>query len=170
MNDMSDLIKVGDVISSPKFSVGMYSTKFVEYADSDGTEVIECVADKKLPINVNQLNRTSAFKTEKKKDGFVRKRMVDVDVDASDETRGSARFLVVGASMTGGGICYQDHGGRGGDYPDGNQITAVRLDELGEVLEPKELIRFYQTGCFTGMIRDVEVHGRKDSVPVVNFE
>jgi hypothetical protein len=76
-------------------------------------------------------------------------------------------WIVVNAKMDGG-----SHGGRGGmdsDYPDGWHVFARRLDADGNY-DPKGIKwDFYTSGCFSNMLRQVWLTGRKLK-KVVTFE
>lgn len=58
-------------------------------------------------------------------------------------------YIVTNAKMTGGGTGMGPHD----VYPDGWEVTATRV-------EGEDVIRFFQSGCFTCLIREVEVVGK----------
>jgi len=65
---------------------------------------------------------------------------------------GGHEYVVEDARMTGGGTGHGAHD----VYPDGWQVRARRLDNGN--YDPKGRLRtFYMSGCFNGMIREVEV-------------
>jgi hypothetical protein len=62
--------------------------------------------------------------------------------------------VVEEAKMAGGGSAmFNDH------YDDGWYVQARRLDDKGEYNPEGELIRFYQSGCFTNKAEEVELVG-----------
>ena len=78
------------------------------------------------------------------------------NVDATDKTRGRARFVVEATEMTGGGTGH----GPGDVYPDGWHVTARRLRDDGAYDPDGEVIRFYQTGCFNCMVEAPSIVGK----------
>jgi len=60
-------------------------------------------------------------------------------------------YIVIKTSEEGGG---PDGGMRGEAYPDGHNVKCVKSDNN------KIKISFYQTGCFTAMIKEIEPIGK----------
>ena len=61
------------------------------------------------------------------------------------------KWIVVKTAMTGGGTGHGPHD----VYPSGHEVTCERVVERS--YDYKMRISFYQTGCFTAMIREGEV-------------
>jgi hypothetical protein len=70
----------------------------------------------------------------------------------ADPARGEAVFRVESVSVARGGEAHGPHD----VYPDGLRVVAVRLLD-GQPTD--ERIAFYQGGCFSGRVDDVEVVG-----------
>jgi hypothetical protein len=130
-------IEVGDVVVSPAFAYG-YSNGNKTFITVDGRT--------KRSMVTYYPSGTSA------------------DLGAYDPSRGEAKFVVVRAEMEGG----QEGGGMNGhdSYPDGLHIMARRLTARGKYDEHGELIVFYMSGCFNGMIpkTKVKVVGRMKQI------
>jgi hypothetical protein len=82
--------------------------------------------------------------TERGEDGWERKRETKLDA-ALDFT--GVEWVVVDAKMGGGGTAHGPHD----VYPDGWMVTATRKDD------PKVTLRFYQSGCFNGLLTPEEI-------------
>ena len=80
----------------------------------------------------------------------------NINPEGHDETRPDAKFVVIRASMSGGGTGMGPHD----IYPDGWYIEARRLNNDGTDDGKGEIVEFYQTGCFTCMSWPVVV-GKK---------
>jgi len=93
-------------------------------------------------------------------DGFSRDVEHELDVDATDESRGTARFRVIAVEMCGGGTGHGDHD----VYPSGWRVTAVRVADKHEIIE------FYQTGCFNCMVKEPEILGNVMDKTGAGFE
>jgi len=63
----------------------------------------------------------------------------------------AGRYVVTATAMKGGGTAHGPHD----VYPDGHHVKAERMDE-----DDRTVVEFYQTGCFTAMIPDIEPVGR----------
>lgn len=61
----------------------------------------------------------------------------------------AGKYVVLRTAMDGGGIGH----GPGDTYPDGHHVFCEQLQA------PHLKVDFYQTGCFTAMIEDIEVVG-----------
>lgn len=124
------LAQVGDRIRSKDFINGRVNTR----------GYIEVGYNVRYPHKV--------FKRERwhKGDGWYKDVENCVDLSARDETRGEAVFLVISAAYSGEGY---GHGSN--DYfPPGWEVTAIREDDN------LEIIKFYQSGCFDHMVKDIE--------------
>lgn len=84
--------------------------------------------------------------------------------DRTDGTRNGAYFVVESTGYTGGGT---GHGPRD-IYPDGRQVLARRLNDDHTYNPQGEVAMFYQTGCFSNMIKNPEVVGKMRQV--ITFE
>lgn len=75
----------------------------------------------------------------------------------------SLEYLVIGAGLGGGGTGH----GPTDIYPDGWQVTIQKLDEAGSYNPKTKRITFYQSGCFSNKILEVEVVGKMKRI--VNY-
>lgn len=123
---------VGDVITSPKFAFG--------YTDSGGKIAIDGKSTShqvQIPVSTKERLEIAA------KTGVIVPDYRIEDYGAYDESRGTAQFVVIDASMQGGGIAMNAD-----RYPHGYHITAQRLKD-GKFDPEGEVIHFYLSGAFT---------------------
>lgn len=70
-----------------------------------------------------------------------------LDLDLSEKTFDASvyagEYAVLYAASNGGGYCHD------GNYPNGWHVYCQKMDD------PSVMVDFYQTGCFTAMIRDI---------------
>lgn len=134
----------GDIIVSKRFIYGYknYSQpSIIEVGDNSPHHVIgRKMTDKEIVTYVETHHRMPPD------------RYIDEDLGVPDQSRGIAKFVVIDGVMSGGGTA------QGNDvYPDGWHVLARRLNNQG-LFDPKgEVIAFYMTGCFIGMIPPEEV-------------
>lgn len=77
---------------------------------------------------------------------------IDPSYDGRDALRASAEFVVEKACSDGGGTGHGPHD----VFPNGWHVTARRLFADGTYNARGEVITFYQSGCFEGMVKEVE--------------
>lgn len=141
--ETENLPNVGDVITSKKFAFGYYDEQRTVIT-VDGTTTSHPVTsfldnDERL-----ELAATS---------GQIPPEKETVEFGAYDPSRAKAKFVVEEAGMQGGG-----HSGRGdGDYPDGWHVKARRLNNDDSYDPNGEVICFYMSGCFNGVIKPTNV-------------
>lgn len=146
--DRTNKANLGDVIRSEQFAFGYYASQ----RNSDGnlvpkTDVI--TVDGKTREHPVQFRRSGTAQDQKTE-------FETVELGAYDESRGLAQFVVENAQMQGGGTGH----GPGDVFPDGWYVQARKLDETGSYNPNGELVQFYQSGCFTGLIPEVELVGK----------
>jgi len=133
----------GDVIASEKFVFGECSS-----------------AGRPISVGLDRRHRSEGSPertTTLLDDGtkVIIERPVDLyRYDRSDETRKNASFVVEETKMQGG--CEQ------AGYPDGQHVTARRLNADGTYNPTGELICFYMSGFFMNKIEEVELRWRMD--------
>ncbi|MBE4286747.1 hypothetical protein HJ070_22990 [Vibrio parahaemolyticus] len=101
-------------------------------------DVIELTADHKVyaevPCHFVYANRKGDFSLTQH----------DVQLSGDFEYL-QGKYIVIKTEMTGGGTGH----GANDVYPDGHKVTCKREDG-------KYTVSFYQSGCFTAMIKDIE--------------
>jgi hypothetical protein len=142
---------IGDIIRSEKFAYGMYGytwNPFEEFAQSESVIEVD--------------GKTEEYPVKCRKPGTpwdAPSEYIAVDRAAYDPSRGKAQFVVEKADMQGGGrAMFNDY------YPDGWHVTARRLNDDRSYNPKGEIIQFYQSGCFTTNIGEVELVGMKDEI------
>ncbi len=146
--------QVGDIIKSSKFAFGYY-----DYEDNaDGTlSLLKTKITVDGRTTLQKIGYAGVCPTCKRSSfGSNLEHMQEIEVGAYDESRGEALFVVVTACLDGGG---EGHG-PGDTYPDGWHIKARRLNDDGTYNSNGEWIDFYQSGCFTNLIREIEIVGK----------
>lgn len=136
---------LGDIIRSEDFTFGYYDTAY------DDSKYLVPIKDR---IIVD--GKTKKHIVEFRKPGTAWNKPVEyesIELGAYDPSRGEALFVVETACMQGGGIGH----GPNDIYPDGWYIKARRLNENGSYNPNGELISFYQSGCFTCLIPQVDL-------------
>lgn len=73
-----------------------------------------------------------------------------------DTARLCGRYVVEEVSCSGGGTQLSMSGGTE-EWPDGHHVVARRLSPEGDYDENGEAVTFYQTGCFTAMVKPDEI-------------
>jgi hypothetical protein len=139
---MSNLPQQGDVITSPKFAFGSFDSNGRFWVD--GTTRVHSVTKRLTEDERVEL----AAKT-----GKIPPKQEVTRTPTYDEARGTARFVVTNAKMTGGGTGHGPHD----TFPDGWQIEARKLAQDGSYDPSGETIYFYMTGCFTTMVHPGEL-------------
>lgn len=153
------LAKIGDIIRSEKFSYGYReSRRGIIFVDGE-TKSMPVICPKTL----TDKERASIYK----KTGKIPPKVIEIQKDygAYNKSRGSAKFVVESALMTGG-----TGPGAHDPYPDGWEVIARRLNQDGSYNRYGELIQFYLSGCFKNQIdaNDVEILGNmKDELPFI---
>lgn len=142
---------IGDVIRASEFEYGYYSYIHEdEHLHIDKSRIFVDGETKSRPIQF----RKPGTPWDKPAEYF------SADIGAYDPSRGEALFVVERAEMTGGGTGHGAHD----VYPDGWNIAARRLHQDGTYNPKGEVINFYQSGSFTGLIPEVEVVDRMKMV------
>lgn len=82
---------------------------------------------------------------------------LDIKTDLAEQVFDTSKFVgeyvVYAVKCEGGGTC---NGVNGPDsYPDGHHVFCVKKDD------PEITVDFYQTGCFTAIIKDIEPIGHE---------
>lgn len=162
-------LQVGDVINLEKGHkvYGVIPEKFV-YSNRKmsnklaSTEVkIGDLLRNKLELEeekegmVNKIIELFKEKLGAKIDKEATREFVRANITYSEETYDTSQFtgeyVVIKADMTGGGYGH----GHGDTYSDGWEVTCKKLKN--EEWDDKGLeVSFYQSGCFTSMITDIE--------------
>lgn len=142
------LPEVGDVIMSKKFAGGEYR--------GDSKKVIDVDGDIRPHISSRYLSEDERV-TMAAKTGKIPPKLVETDRSAYDPSRATAKFVVESAKFSGG-----SPPGTHDPFPDGWHIKARRLNKNGTYSPKGELICFYMTGSFIGLIepKDVEIVGK----------
>ena len=139
---------LGDIIMSEKFAFGYYDSQ----KNPKGYWV-----PKKDVITVDGKTREYPVRFTKPGTEWDQKYEKEtVEHGAYDESRKLAQFVVESAQMELGGTGH----GLGDTFPDGWYVQARRLNEDGSYNSNGELIKFYQSGCSTCLIPEVELVGR----------
>jgi hypothetical protein len=140
---------VGDVIVSQKFAFGCYASEEKDIVEVDG-KTRSCPVT--FPISEDERVAAAA------KSGKIPPKARTVELGAYDPSRARAKFVVEAANMQGGGTGH----GPGDVYPDGWHVRARRLNGNGTYDRNGEMIEFYMTGCFIGLIKaeEVEIIGK----------
>ncbi len=142
------LPQVGDVIRSDRF---IYGEKSFDKSDK---RIIVGRHEPKYIVSEHLTDGEIAkivLKTKKMPKGDSL--WIDRDYGSPDLSRGKAEYVVIEASMQGGGTGHGQHD----VFPDGWHIVAKRL-KPGRKWDPRgEEIAFYMTGCFINMIAPDEV-------------
>lgn len=86
-----------------------------------------------LPVNKEQIS------------DFIDSLRIDTSEKTFDTSIYAGEYKVLIAGLDGGGHCND------GDYPDGWHVFCYKLDSPTEVQ-----VDFYQTGCFTAVIEEIE--------------
>lgn len=76
----------------------------------------------------------------------------------------AGKYVVTDTSLSGGGGAPHD------SYPDGWHVIAQKLSKDGHHTGKGVVINFYQTGCFTAMIKPEEIAPVGTMVKKVTFE
>lgn len=139
------LPNIGDVITSCAFAYGHYEREDKKLIAVDGTTTKHPVT-----FDMSEDERVSLAA----KSGSIPPRTRTIELGAYDQSRANAKFVVETANMQGGGIGQ----GAGDVYPDGWYIRARRLNHDGTYDQNNEIIGFYMSGYFTGMIEPKDVH------------
>jgi len=134
---------IGDIINSEEFAFGYYESKY----DSNGYMHI----DKDKSITVDGRTETYPFQYYNSKNSDSDSKLLTTDLSAYNKSRGQANFIVEDARLS---------DGSGNDWPDGWRIIARRLSKDNFYNPKGELIQFYQSGCFSCMIKEVNVVGK----------
>lgn len=143
MANMTLEAKLGDIIRSEKFAYGCYETEF----NNEGyLQMVKGIID----VDGSTREQIASYIDPESK--VRHPSYKSIDIAAYDPSRGNALFVVEEARMEGGGTAmFNDY------YPDGWHVKARRLDSNRDYEPNGELIRFYQSGCFTTNIGDVEL-------------
>lgn len=143
---------LGDIIKSEKFAYGYYDGRFNEKG---------YIFPIKNLITVDGETKEYPMKFRKPGTPWDKEAEYEtVELSAYDESRSSARFVVERAELDGGGTGHGPHD----IFPDGWYIKARRLNDDGTYNPNGELIQFYQSGCFTGLIPEVELVGKMKQI------
>jgi hypothetical protein len=89
---------------------------------------------------------TVVYWKETNEDGWYRDRQTELSTKCTDATLTEATWVVTKTQLTGGG----NNGRPYDDYPDGHRVVARRVGGT-------EIVEFYQSGCFRGMILPEEI-------------
>lgn len=143
MANMTLEAKLGDIIRSEKFAYGCYETEF----NNEGyLQMVKGIID----VDGSTREQIASYIDPESK--VRHPSYKSIDIAAYDPSRGNALFVVEEARMEGGGTAmFNDY------YPDGWHVKARRLGPNENYDSDGELIRFYQSGCFTTNIGDVEL-------------
>ena len=145
MNRNTNLPSVGDRSISAKFAFGYYHDETRKLLTVDGeTEKRPVIFYVSEEVRVAEAART----------GNVLPKEKTVELGAYDPSRAKAIFVVEAARMEGGD--------KEASYPDGWRVSARRLNE-DESYDPNgEVIHFYMSGQFQGIIKaeDVQIVGK----------
>ncbi|MBT5023116.1 hypothetical protein HOK51_04380 [Candidatus Woesearchaeota archaeon] len=147
MNEKTSKAELGDIIRAEEFACGTYDSQFV-----DGDLIL---VNDEITIDGTKKYRPIGYR-KKGTPWDEPAEYLQLDVCAYDESRGESMFVVEKAHMGGGGT---GHGLRD-IFPDGWYVEARRLGGDGAYNPGGEVIKFYQSGCFNCMVREVEVVGK----------
>jgi hypothetical protein len=145
-----DHVDIGEVIRSGKFAYGYYGSK----EGHKGQHIA-----KKDVVFVD--GTTKSRPVQFPKEDTPRNKPMEysnVELGAYDESRGSALFVVESANLQGGGV------DRFSRVADGWYVRARRLNDDRSYNPDGEVIEFYQSGEFSGIIPEVEVVGKMKMV------
>ncbi len=153
MKMKSNKVDIGDVIQSEYFANGYYKDPekipgIINVNDSPQEEYVMGYLSK--PKNVLE------DRVKKAKKGDLGEWLVDYS--AFDESRKEALYVVEHAEISGGGTGHGPHD----VFPDGWLVQARKLNPDTTYNPKEELIEFYQSGCFTDLIKTVEVVGKME--------
>ena len=143
----SQFPQVGDVIMSPSFAFG--------YRDVCGHRAIITVDGKTTTNPVSVRLSESEWLQIAAQTGKVPAAEKTVNCGAHDSSRGTAKFVVENANLQGGDTKE--------GYPDGWHVQARRLNPDDSYDPNGEVIQFYMSGCFIGVIppKHVQIVGKK---------
>ena len=130
---------IGDIIRAEEFAFGYHDGLDSRIIDVDGETKSHLVQYRK---SGTPWDEPAEYET--------------VDHGAHDHSRGEALFVVEKAQMQGGGTGHGPHD----VFPDGWYVEARRLHDDCSYNSQGEVIRFYQSGCFTCFIPEVEIVGK----------
>ena len=139
---------IGDIINSEKFAFGYYDGAY----DSRGY----MHPDKNKAITIDGKTENYPMGYYNSKNRSWDREVLSVDLGAYNKSRAKANFVVEKTAMTGGGTGH----GPNDVYPNGWHIVARRLSKDNSYNPLGELITFYQSGCFTCMVEEVNVVGK----------
>lgn len=133
---MQNLLRVGQVFRCSRFSQLVYEL------DRDATPPVP----NRKALHFDHSDRVTVHWTEKGEDGWERKHQDVVDLSVPDGAGlARAEFKVLETALAGGGTGHGPHD----VYPDGHIVLAEGPDGAR--------VRFYQTGCFVGLVAPSEV-------------
>ena len=162
-------LQVGDVVNLEKghkvygkipekfaYSNRRMSNKLVSTEIEIGS-LLKNELDPKEKINgmTNEIIELFELNLGAKIDKETTREFVRANITYSEETYDTSQlageYVVIKAYMTGGGCGH----GPGDVYPDGWEVTCKKLKNEEWDDEGLE-VRFYQSGCFTSMIKEIE--------------
>jgi hypothetical protein len=135
---MKDLLQKGQVFKCRKFRdlVGTLVTRYGQIPTVDLNN-----------LKFDHSKEVSVCWTEHGKDGWKRDRADKIDLSIHDDTIADSLFEVIETELTGGGYGHGPHD----RFPDGHRVIAK---ELGG---KHRTVRFFQTGCFVGMVEPKDI-------------